>query len=101
MQRDQKTRTWLAGEVRDVKAGQHEWLPVSLAGEVLQNAVTVGREQLRRGLGWIALLETLRSPTNGVLWKIIRDPVIVPARRRRKGRAPSPAATLPRSPWSG
>ncbi|HET7014283.1 MAG TPA: hypothetical protein VFI65_10250, partial [Streptosporangiaceae bacterium] len=90
LQRDQKTRTWLAGEVRDVKAGQHEWLPVSLAGEVLQNAVTVGREQLRRGLGWIALLETLRSPTNGVLWKIIRDPVIVPGEKAQEGPRPEP-----------
>ncbi|MGX4687648.1 phage tail protein [Streptomyces sp. JNUCC 63] len=83
--RDQKTRTWLADRLRGIQAGQHEWLPVSIGYEVLQHAVEAGREDLRKGLGWISLLESLRSPTNGVLWKIVRPPVIVPGEKAQEG----------------
>jgi hypothetical protein len=88
LQRDPKARSWLAGEVRDVSIGQHEWLPVSIAYEVLQRAVVAEREELRKGLGWISLLENLRSPTNAVLWKIVSDPVVLPGTTSQEGPRP-------------
>jgi len=78
LQRDSAARTWLAGQLRGVTEADHEWLPVSIGGEVLDHAVTVGRDDLRKALGWISLLATLRTPTIGVLWQIIQHPVIVP-----------------------
>lgn len=77
LERDQTARTWVAGQIRDVRAGQHEWLPVSIGYEVLHHAVETSRQDLRQALGWISLLESLRSPTNGILWRITRDPILV------------------------
>ncbi len=74
--RDARTRTWLADQIRNVQVGQHEWLPVSIGYEVLQHAVETGRDDLRKAMGWIDLLATLRSPTNAVLWRILSDPVV-------------------------
>jgi hypothetical protein len=78
LHRDSTTRARVADEIRKIQVGQHEWLPVSIFHEVLHHAVEAGLEDQRRALGWITLLETLRTPTAGLLWKIVRDPVIVP-----------------------
>jgi hypothetical protein len=65
-------------ELRGITEADHEWLPVSIGGEVLDHAVMIGRDDTRKALGWISLLSTLRTPTIGVLWQILRQPVIVP-----------------------
>jgi hypothetical protein len=89
---DQRGRTWVADQLRDIQTGQHEWLPVSIGYEVLHHAVEAGREDLRRGMGWIALLEHLRTPTSGVLWQIVRDPVVERGERSDQGRIIDPQA---------
>jgi hypothetical protein len=80
LQRDSPTRSWVANELRSITEADHEWLPVSIGGELLDHAVMIGRDDVRRALGWISLLSTLRTPTIGVLWQILRHPVIVPGR---------------------
>ncbi|MEV0170646.1 hypothetical protein AB0I00_05900 [Streptomyces sp. NPDC050803] len=90
VRRDAKGRSYLGNAIRNIETGQHEWLPVSIADEVLQHAFETGREDLKKGLGWISLLQTLRSPTNGVLWQIVRDPVVVPGEKPQQGRVLDP-----------
>lgn len=89
--RDQRSRTWLSGQVRNLTVGTHEWMPVSIALEVLDHAVTVGRDDLRRGMGWISLIQSLRTPTDSILWRITRDPVIVPGGPVEEGTQVAPA----------
>ncbi len=89
--RDQRTQTWLSGQVRGLSVGTHEWMPVSIALDVLDHAVTVGRDDLRRGMGWLSLIESLRTPTDGILWRITRDPIIVPGGPVEEGPQAAPA----------
>lgn len=75
---DQPGRALLGDLLRALDEGHHEWMPVSIAGTVLEHAVATGRDDLNRGLAWVDLLQTLRSPTDQVIWRILRDPVLVP-----------------------
>ncbi len=87
---DSKANTWLADQLRNISTGQHEWLPVSIGAEVLEHAVQVGLTDIKKGLGWIALLESLRTPTNTVLWQIVQHPVIVAGTPSQEGPQPAP-----------
>lgn len=79
VQRAPGERTYIADVFRrKISTGDHEWIPVSMAIQVLADAVVIGRTDLKRARGWISLLKNLRSPTIGVLWQIVRNPIIVP-----------------------
>jgi hypothetical protein len=91
LQRDSRARTWLGDQLR-INPGHHEWMPVSIGSDVLAHAVVTGRDDLRRGMAWVSLLETLTSPTDGVMWQILRDPVIVQGGVREEGPQIAPQA---------
>jgi hypothetical protein len=71
-----ETRQWASGQLRDAVPGQHEWIPVSLLYEVLSRYLLT-TEGLKSASGWISLLETLRSPTDAVIFKLRVIPVTV------------------------
>ncbi len=64
-----ETRQWASGQLREAVPGQHEWIPVSLLYDVLSRYLLTP-EGLKSASGWISLLETLRSPTDAVIFKL-------------------------------
>lgn len=64
------TRKWLKDELLDLKPGHHEWLPRSLILPVMARAAELSaKKDFVNAVGWVRLLDSLRSPTNSVIFK--------------------------------
>ena len=69
-----ETRRWVSGLLREAVPGKHEWIPVSLVGEVLSRTMLTPAG-LAVASDWISLLEDLRSPTDAVIFTLKVIPV--------------------------
>ncbi len=69
-----ETRRWVSGLLREAVPGKHEWIPVSLVGEVLTRTLLTPAG-LATASDWISLLENLRSPTDAVIFTLKVVPV--------------------------
>lgn len=71
---DRRGHSWAADQLRQAVPGMHEWIPVSLLAEVLDHAMVTSTTDMRTALNWITLMEHLRTPTDTVIYRILRPP---------------------------
>jgi hypothetical protein len=88
--RGAKNRKFIGDKIRDEAPGNHEWIPVSIVGEVVGHAATLEGEE---GRAWIRAMHEYRTPTDLIVVTVFEEESVEVVKYLVEGEVDKPTPT--------
>jgi hypothetical protein len=88
--RGAKNRKFIGDKIRGKARGNHEWIPVSIVGEVVEHAASLEKTA---GRAWIKAMDAYRTPTDLIVVTVFEEENVEVVRYLTEGEGDKPTPT--------